>query len=203
MILIGIVGGIASGKTQVTEKLRQLGATVLDADRIGHEVLDEPEVRAALRARWGDGVCDAHGRVDRRQVASIVFAAPPLGPEELAYLERLTHPLIGQRLRQQLADLACEGRSQVVVLDAAVMLKAGWGNDCDHILFVDAPRAQRLARARLRGWDEAELAAREAAQLPLAAKRSRADVIIDNSSSLEYTYAQVERFWRSLALQPE
>ena len=197
MILIGVVGGIASGKSEVSGALQRLGAKVVDADRIGHEVLEDPEVKTAIGRRWGAEIFDAHGLVDRRRVAGIVFASPPKGPEELTFLEQWTHPRIGQRLREQIAEWARTGRVPAAVLDAPVMLKAGWDTFCDRLLFVDAPREQRLARARRRGWSEAEYDAREAAQEALALKRSRADIIIDNSSSLEYTYAQVDQFWRS------
>ena len=197
MILIGVVGGIASGKSEVSGALQRLGAKLVDADRIGHEVLEDPEVKAAIGQRWGGEVFDAHGLVDRRRVAGIVFAAPPKGPEELTFLEQWTHPRIGQQLREQIAKWARTGRVKAAVLDAPMLLKAGWDAFCDRLLFVDAPREQRLARARRRGWNEAEYDAREAAQEALALKRSRANAIIDNSSSLEYTFAQVDQFWRS------
>ncbi|MCY2995415.1 MAG: dephospho-CoA kinase [Planctomycetota bacterium] len=195
--MIGVVGGIASGKSEVSGALQRLGAKLVDADRIGHEVLEDPEVKAAIGQRWGGEVFDAHGLVDRRRVAGIVFAAPPKGPEELTFLEQWTHPRIGQRLREQIAEWARTGRVKAAVLDAPMLLKAGWDTFCDRLLFVDAPREQRLARARRRGWNEAEYDAREAAQESLALKRSRANAIIDNSSSLEYTFAQVDQFWRS------
>jgi len=198
MILIGVAGGIASGKSLVSEQLTRLGAEVLDADGAGHDVLRDPEVSEAIRRRWGDDVLDAAGEIDRSEVAKIVFAPPPAGPEELTYLEQLTHPRIGQRLRERMITLARGRQSLVAVLDAPVMFKAGWDKLCDKILFVDSPRELRLARAKSRGWSEAEFDAREAVQESLDAKRSRAEVIIDNSSSPEHTYAQVERFWRSL-----
>ena len=86
----------------------------------------------------------------------------------------------------------------MAVLDAPVMFKAGWEKLCDKILFVDAPRELRLARALRRGWSEADFDARESAQESLDVKRSHADVILDNSSSPEHAYAQVQRFWHSL-----
>jgi dephospho-CoA kinase len=140
---------------------------------------------------------DAAGEIDRRKVAEIVFAAVPESRAELTFLEQLTHPLIGQRLQEQLAELHREG-VRAAVLDAPVMLKAGWDRMCQRIVFVDAPRDVRLARARQRGWTEADFAAREAAQEPLETKRSRADVTLDNSLTRQHLYAQVDRFWRSL-----
>jgi dephospho-CoA kinase len=197
MILIGILGGVASGKSEVSCRLRSLGAAVLDADRVGHAVLREAEVRQAVQRRWGEAVLDGVGEIDRRKVAEIVFAAAPESRAELTFLEQLTHPLIGQRLQEQLAELHREG-VRAAVLDAPVMLKAGWDRLCQRIVFVDAPRDVRLARARQRGWTEADFAAREAAQEPLETKRSRADVTLDNSLTRQHLFAQVDRFWRSL-----
>jgi dephospho-CoA kinase len=198
MILIGVAGGVASGKSLVSEQLASFGAEIFDADRTGHEVLRESEVKEAIRLRWGDDVFTGAGEVDRSKVAEIVFAPPPTGPEELAYLEQLTHPRIGQRLQDRMGELARCGQTVAVVLDAPVMFKAGWDKLCDKILFVDAPRDLRLARAKSRGWSEMDFEAREATQESLDLKRRRADVIIDNSSSPEHTYGQVERFWRSI-----
>ena len=197
MILIGILGGVASGKSEVSNRLRAHGAAVLDADQMGHEVLRDAQVKDELRRRWGERVFDASGEVDRRRVAEIVFAAAPQAEEELAFLEQLTHPRIGMRLREQLAELR-SGGVRAAVLDAPVMLKAGWDRMCDCLLFVDTPRQIRLARARQRGWTEADFAAREAAQEPVEAKRSRAGMVLDNSSSRDQLYAQVDRFCRSL-----
>ena len=202
MILIGVLGGVASGKSEVSGRLRSLGAAVLDADRVGHAVLREAEVRRAVQRRWGEAVLDGAGEIDRRKVAEIVFAAVPESRAELTFLEQLTHPLIGQRLQEQLAELHREG-VRAAVLDAPVMLKAGWDRMCQRIVFVDAPRDVRLARARQRGWTEADFAAREAAQEPLETKRSRADVTIDNSLTRQHLFAQVDRFWQSLFLVGE
>jgi len=198
MILIGILGGVASGKSAVSDRLKTLGAVVLDADQLGHEVLREAEVKEELRRRWGEKVFEASGEIDRRRVAEIVFAAASQGKEELAFLEQLTHPRIRERLRKQLVDLKRTG-VRAAVLDAPVMLKAGWDRMCDFLLFVDTPRPVRLARARQRGWTEADFAAREAAQEPVEAKRRRAGTILDNSSSFDQLYAQVDRFWHSLS----
>ncbi len=198
MILIGILGGVGSGKSAVSDRLKTLGAVVLDADQLGHEVLRQPEVKAELRRRWGETVMDAAGEIDRRKVAEIVFAATPQGREELAFLEQLTHPRIKQRLQTQLAELNVAG-VRAAVLDAPVMLKAGWGRMCNLLLYVDTPRQVRRARVRQRGWTEAEFAAREAAQEPVETKRSRAGVILDNSSSWDHLYEQVDRFWRGLS----
>ena len=197
MQVIGLMGGVASGKSLVAEQLAALGAGVLDADRAGHEALALPEIEAAARQRWSAAAFAADGRIDRARLARIVFAAPPDGPREREYLEQLTHPEIGRLLRQQAEALAAAGTG-VAVLDAPLLLEAGWDKLCDRLVFVDAPRQARLARALKRGWTEEDFAARERAQESLDSKRKRADAVIDNSGSPQYTQAQVERFWHSL-----
>lgn len=199
MLVLGILGGVASGKSLVAEQLESLGACRVDADRIGHEVLREPEVLAALRSHWGDSILAADGQIDRRAVGAIVFAPPPRGPEELRYLEQVTHPRIGERLRSEFERLA-RGGTQVAVLDAAVMVKAGWHKFCDRIVFVDVDRSKRLARALQRGWSATEFAARESSQESLEQKKQIANVVIDNSGSPAETLAQVRDFWMSLPL---
>lgn len=193
--VIGIVGGVASGKSFVAKMFHKLGAGLLDADAAGHEVLRLEEVKAAARARWGEEVFGSGGEIDRKRMAALVFA--PGGEGELAYLESLTHPLIAKLLEQQLYVLNRSG-VPVAILDAPVLLKAGWDRFCDRIVYVDSPRELRLARAATRGWSQAEFARREAAQESLDAKRSLADVVIDNSGSAESTEAQVASVWQSL-----
>jgi dephospho-CoA kinase len=199
MRIIGVVGGVASGKSLVTKQLQELGAGVLDADCAGHQVLESPAVRRAALRRWGERVFGADGRVDRGALAAVVFGPAPDGPRELKYLEELTHPRIGRLLARQAAELAKGGNVAALVLDAPLLLEAGWEKLCDRIVFVDAPREVRLARALARGWSETQFAARENAQKSLDQKRMRADVIIDNSGSPEATKTHVARFWHSLA----
>ncbi len=197
MKLIGILGGIASGKSLVSEQLRQLGAAVLDADQAGHQVLRLPEVKQAARARWGASIVAADGEIDRKALAAIVFGPTEQAQAELEFLERLTHPLIRQRLIEQLNLFEAQG-VKVAVLDAPVMLKAGWHELCDKLLFVDVPREIRVERAKTRGWSEAEFTARELRQEPVERKRAMADFTVDNSRTLEYTRRQIEQFWTTM-----
>lgn len=198
MIVLGITGGIASGKSLVAQQFGQWGALVLDADRLGHEVLDEDVVRDALVARWGPCILNAAGHVSRAAVAARVFAAPPQGAVELAFLEGVTHPRITARVEERLRQARENGEARVVVLDAPVLHKAGWDAYCDLLVFVDADEGLRLARARQRGWDERQWRAREAAQPDLAYQRERADVVLDNSGSPAALLAQASQVWRSL-----
>jgi len=196
-LVIGLLGGVASGKSFVARALADLGAVVLDADQAGHEVLREPEVKNALRQRWGESIFGSDGEIDRRAVSRIVFGASPDAPRELRFLEQVTHPRITERLRKQMAAASATG-APAVVLDAAVMLKARWDRLCDTLWFIDVPRDVRLERAKARGWDKAQFAAREAAQESVEEKRRLCDVVIDNSGAPQQTMRQLRRHWQEL-----
>jgi dephospho-CoA kinase len=197
MLTLGLVGGIASGKSVVANCFRDLGAVVLDADSAGHAVLREPDVIAALKARWGERILDGAGQVSRREVAKIVFARASAAERE--FLEKLTHPRIQMRLQQELAKAqAADPTPRVVVIDAALLFEAGWEKLCDKVLFVDAPRDVRLERAVSRGWSADQFAGREAAQMPVDEKRRRSDLLIRNVRTLEDIRNVVRLTWNDL-----
>jgi dephospho-CoA kinase len=195
--VIGLAGGVASGKTTVANMLSDLGARVLDADRTGHDVLQSAEVKEAIRSRWGGQAFGDDGRVDRTRLGKLVFGVSEEALAARRFLEQLTHPRIGEQLARQARQFEQEG-DRAVVLDAPLLFEAGWDKLCDTVVFVESPRELRRVRAKARGWSEQEFAAREAAQHSLARKRCRADVVIDNSESLEATRSEVLRLWRSL-----
>jgi dephospho-CoA kinase len=197
MRIIGILGGVASGKSAVAQQFARLGAAVLDADRAGHEALRRPQIEAAARQRWGETIFSADGRIDRARLASVVFAQTPEAEQERKYLEQLTHPEIARLLRQEAEGMAAAG-TPVAVLDAPLLLEAGWDDLCEKTVFVEAPREVRIGRALARGWTKEDFTAREAVQESLERKRERADAIIDNSGSPQRAQAQVEQFWASL-----
>jgi dephospho-CoA kinase len=205
MQIIGLVGGVASGKSFVAREFAALGAGVLDADKAGHEALRRADVELAARARWGDAIFtgkqdSGKGSIERSRLAKIVFAPTAEGRSELKYLEQLTHPHIQELLQRQLAEFEAAGL-KVAILDAPVMLKTGWNGFCHHIVFVDVPRDIRVSRARQRGWSDADFAAREAAQESIDEKRRAADMTVDNSGSAEATRSQVADLWRQVTNQ--
>lgn len=198
MKLIGIVGGIASGKSYVSRAFQDLGAKWIDADAMVHEVYHQASVLQALTERWGTGVLDQQGNLDRRQVAAIVFAPDHEAKLELEWLEALVHPLVAERIKQQLDQWRMDSSIQVVVLDAAVMIQAGWDKLCDELIFVDADESQRWERAQARGWTRGEWLRRESLQTSLAEKLARSTRTIDNNGSPAATLAQVQAIWKSL-----
>jgi len=195
--IVGIVGGIASGKSLVAAQLERQGAVVVDADKVAHDVLKLDEVKTLARERWGQTIFDNEGQIDRQALGKIVFASGPEGPRELKHLESLTHPRIGKLLLERIAQLSEQGGVAAIVLDVPLLFESGWNKICDKTIFVDAERTLRESRAALRGWTPEDFARREAAQESLEAKRTLADVVIDNSGTPQATQHQVDRVWHS------
>lgn len=183
--VIGLLGGVGAGKSSVARyAARQRPLLVIDADVVGHDLLQEPDVRAAIQSRFGDTVFDEHGDVDRRALGRIVFA--PGADDELAALEAILHPRIHREIESRIAAARKEGGIEAILLDAALLLDAGWNDACNALVFVDTPEEKRRRHVvENRGWTEAELRRREAAQFPLDRKRAAADHVLPNDGTLE------------------
>ena len=179
--VIGVCGGIGSGKSAFARALGRLGAHVFDADASARRVLGGPDVKPALLELFGPGAIAADGTPDRAHIASIVFR------DETARhaLEDLIHPLVRSEA-QQAIDVARESGIRAIVLDVPLLFESDMDAMCDAVVFVDADDRMRAARvAQTRGWTPEDLAAREAAQWPLDAKRARSDVVVVNNGSEE------------------
>jgi dephospho-CoA kinase len=187
--VVGIVGGIGSGKSVVAELLRKQNGYLVSADQLGHEALRQTDIRASVVARWGKEILNEDGQADRKKIGKIVFAEP----EELRFLESLVFPYIEKRIWQEIARAEGQPAVKFIILDAAIMMETGWHRFCYKTLFVDAPREIRLARLEAsRGWSEKELNRREMAQMPNEEKKRRADVIILNDEGVEKVARQVQ-----------
>jgi dephospho-CoA kinase len=194
---IGIVGGVASGKSLVARLFAELGAGLLDADLAGHFVLThDPEVKQLLVDRWGPRVLAADGSVNRAAVAACVFDSIAGAEAERHFLESQLHPRIRAKLEERANDFAVE-ETPAVVLDAPLLLEAGWGPSCDFIVMVDVPREIRLARAKDRGWSEDEFNRRELAQWPTDQKRQHADFVLTNTGSVDDLRPAVRHIWET------
>lgn len=189
--VIGLLGGIAAGKTTVAKMFEELGAKVVSADEIAHAVLNEPDTRQRVVGRWGREVLEARGRVSRTALAKRVFG----DAQETAALEAITHPAIVARMRQQVAAAQRAPDALAVVVDAPLLLETALDSLCGVLVFIECPRSIRARRSSERGWDLDELARRERHQAPLETKRERADYVIRNNVSLENTREQVEQLW--------
>ncbi|TWU48665.1 Dephospho-CoA kinase [Rubripirellula tenax] len=191
MIVIGIVGSPAGGKSTVASRLQELGATWINADLIARGVLDEQEVRTALVRRFGDKIVTKDGQIDRGRLAERVFGADDSKRAELDYLESVVHPRTRVLIHEKLAQ-ASSGGVVATVLDVPLLFESEWDLACDPIWCVDAEFDQRLLRSAKRGWDAHELNRREANQLDLSNKRQRSTLILDNNGSLAELIAAVD-----------
>jgi dephospho-CoA kinase len=183
LFVVGLVGRAGSGKSAVADILAADGATVIEADLVGHEVTDQdPEVRAELAREYGDDVYRPVGRLDRERVAARVFR----DPAARARLDRLVHPRLVARLEGRLQGMRARGARGVAVLDAALLLEWGLERACDAVIAVTAPQAEQIRRlVRSRGWTETEARSRLQAQRTDEAFRAAADVTLDNTGSIE------------------
>lgn len=177
-----------------------LRAGVIDADQIGHEVLTFPQIKTQISQVFGPSVFvsgELHSEIDRRELAKRVFGAETHHKESLSQLEAIVHPEIRRQMQTQIRQAQTE--HDVVLVDAAVMLEAGWDDLCDELVFVDVPFETRLARVvENRGWDEAELRGREASQLPLEKKKQASKFVVDNSRNLNDSVTQLRQIVHSL-----
>jgi dephospho-CoA kinase len=173
--------------------LAGLGAEVADADQLAREALEGPAAARAVERILGEGVRRADGSLDRAAVAARVFG--PRGAARLRRLEAFVHPGVLLRLRRAVAE-ARRRRAPAVALDVPLLFERGVDRMCDVVLFVDAPRAVRLRRARARGWSAAQLRARDASQWPAATRRRRADAVIANGGGRAAARKQVRALWK-------
>jgi dephospho-CoA kinase len=186
--VIGITGGIGSGKSTVAQMFGELGCLVISADEQVRQAYLDPAVVRQIRAWWGDDVVGGDGLVDRAKIADIVFG----DPSERQKLQALLHPKVGELRQRRMLDAGDDPQVHAIVWDTPLLFEAGLRGGCDAIVFVESPLVQRLQRlSRIRGWGEEELRRREKSQWPLDKKREISDYIIDNTADADYVRGQV------------
>lgn len=192
MVVVGLTGGIGSGKTTVSRLLAERGAAVVDADQVVREV-QAPGGAAfsGIVERFGSAILGADGTIDRPKLAAVVFR----DPGALADLNRLTHPAVQAVMAERVQAEAAPGR--VVVLEVPLLAEGGRDRyPVDAVLVVDCPVEVAVRRlVEQRGMDEEDARRRMAAQLPREERLAMADLVIDNSGSLEHLHAEVDRAW--------
>jgi len=199
MKVIGLTGGIGSGKSTVSGFLKELGAVVIDADRVGHEVF-KPDTEAwrEVVAAFGRGILTPDGDIDRRKLGKIVFD----NYEALARLNQIVHPRIRAQVKAQIEEYRRQGVG-VVMLEAPVLLEAGRPSlvdEVDEVWVTVAPESTVLKRLKKKlGLSESESLARIRSQLPPEEKIKRADVVIDTDCSLDELKSRVKELWQRLA----
>ncbi|MFQ5466219.1 MAG: dephospho-CoA kinase [Thermodesulfobacteriota bacterium] len=200
-MLVGLTGGVASGKSLVTEEFKRLGAHVIDADLIAREVVEpgSPAFRRITEA-FGPEVIAPDGTLRRRHLASLVFG----DPERLKRLNEITHPPIRRRIEEEVARTAALHPGEVVVIDAALLIENGLHKRVSRVVVVFAPEAEQVKRLITRdGLTEEEARGRLASQMPLSEKSSLADFVIDNSGDPDRTRARARAVFKELKKECE
>ncbi len=196
MLRVGLTGGLASGKTFVGRALAALGCYLIEADKLGHQVmLPGAEAYAAILREFGPTILDAEGRISRRKLSGIVWN----NPERLEKLNSLVHPPVQQREEISMAEIARADPDAIVVVEAAILVETGRYKSFDRLIVVTCTAEQQMERALERGsYNVEEILARLSRQLPLAEKLRVADYVIDTSGPKEATLEQVQKVYAAL-----
>ncbi|NND97037.1 MAG: dephospho-CoA kinase [Pirellulaceae bacterium] len=197
MIVLGIVGTPASGKSTVAAHLQSKGAAWINADLIARDVLHQQAVTDKLAEHFGSDILGDDGTIQRSKLAALVFGKSAQQQAALDYLESVIHPPTRIEITRQLQAAAKSG-AQVALLDVPLLFESAWDRSCDAIWCIDAPREMRLKWSENRGWDAAELDRREVNQTAIAEKRRLSNVILDNDATLSDLLKIVDSQWQIL-----
>tara|TARA_B100001996_G_scaffold269340_1_gene210626 strand:+ start:195 stop:788 length:594 start_codon:yes stop_codon:yes gene_type:complete len=197
-VIIGLTGGIASGKSTVAQQLGQLGAHVIDADKLGHNAyVSGSEAFDLVVSAFGNDTVGSDGEIDRKVLGSKVFG----NAESLKKLTDIVWPAIKQMATQEILSVKEQRPEQVIVLEAAVLFEAGWEDIVDEVWSTIVDREVAIERASNRdGTDRSQVEARIDAQISNEERKEKADRLIDNSGSEADLQAQVKQIWNALSL---
>jgi dephospho-CoA kinase len=186
--IIGILGGICSGKSTAAAEFAKLGCEVIDADEIVHELLEKKTIREKIVGIFGRAVVDSEGKIDSRKLADIVFA----DADKLSSLNKIIHPFVLERTEELIEKYNRQSQVKAIVLDMPLLAEVGWAKRCDKLIFVDCKRQLRINRAKKLGiFDENQLKIRENFQISLDNKVSITDNTIDNNSGFSALAKQI------------
>lgn len=186
--VIGILGGVCSGKSTVAAEFVKLGCRVIDADKIAHELLDKKNIKGKIIATFGQGILGSTGKVNRKKLADVVF----VDSDKLSLLNKMLHPLVLKRAEELIKQFNRQNQVKAIVLDMPLLVEVGWDKRCDKLIFVDCVWQLRADRAKKLGfYDENQLKIRENLQNSLDRKVGLADNTIDNNSGFSALAKQV------------
>jgi dephospho-CoA kinase len=193
--IIGILGGVGSGKSAVAAEFGKLGCAVIDADEIAHELLNKPSVKKKVSTAFGEAVLGRGGEISRRKLAEVVFA----DGKKLVRLNRIIHPPTLKRVNELIGEAEHKNDVKAIVLDMPLLAEVGWAKRCDKLVFVNCKAKIRAKRAKKCGiLSENELEKREKFQISLYKKKAIADNTIDNNSGFSALAGQVNDIFSNM-----
>lgn len=193
--IIGLCGGIASGKSTVSRLLQAKGAKSIDSDELARQQLADPDVVNTFRSWWGRQVVTNDGQIDRRAMADVIFE----NPEQRKRMESVIYPRIAEKRKQLLADYEADPDVSVIVIDSPLLFETGLNELCDAVVFVDSDERLRRERAMSeRGWSGQEWQRREAAQWTVEVKKERSDHVVTNNGELVELQKNIEVLWQAI-----
>jgi dephospho-CoA kinase len=195
MLLIGITGGIASGKTEVAKVFQKLGAKILSGDEIGKDVVEKnPQLLKKLIKAFGNQILDSKNRLNRKKLGEIAFSSP----SSTKKLNLIVHPFLLKDLKEKIKGLKRKRYKKPVVIDAALIVEWGLQEETDCLIFVDCTKEKRIKRlTQQKGYSRKEALGRIKAQFPESKKRKQADFIIKNERSLKELRQKAKAFWEN------
>ena len=186
--IIGILGGIASGKSTVAAEFAKLGCKIIDADEIAHELLDEPNVRSKIISYFGNRILGPEGKIDRNKLGDMAFS----DAVKLSELNNIIHPVVLEQTEELIERYTNENEVRGIVLDMPLLVEVGWVKRCDRVIFVECSEQVRGDRAKKMGiYDEKQFKIRENFQISLDNKAQLSDNTVDNNSDFSDLTKQV------------
>ena len=185
--IIGIMGGIGSGKSSVAAEFVKLGCKVIDADKIAHELLGRKTIKEKIVVSFGRDVLDSKGNIDRKRLGEIVFS----DVDKLSLLNGIIHPLVMKRVEELIEQYNRKNQVKAIVLDMPLLVEIGWAGRCDKLIFVDCEQKIRADRAKKKDFGKNQIKIREKFQISLDNKASLADNTVENNSDFSALVRQV------------
>ncbi len=186
--IIGILGGIASGKSSIASIFGKSGCKVIDADKIAHKILERKNIKKKIVDLFGQSVLDSTGIIDHKKLARLVFA----DAVRLSSINGIIHPLVIKRIEELIKRFNSQNKVNAIVLDIPLLVEIGWAKRCDRLIFVDCSEKTRFDRAKTLGYSKKQLKIRENFQISLDNKMALADNIIENNSDFSALVRQVD-----------
>ena len=185
--IIGILGGIGSGKSTAAAEFAKLGCKVIDADKIAHELLEEPSVKEKVVGLFSRSILNPEGKIVREKLAEVVFT----DADKLSSINEIIHPIVLQRAEKLIKKYNSQKQVKAIILDMPLLVEVGWDKRCNKLIFVNCDQKLRLNRAKKLGFDKNQVKIRENFQISLDNKANLADNTIENNSDFSVLAKQV------------